>query len=582
MKQSTRTGGWPQAFAHSTAAQAVALALTSIIAAPIAQAFEIDTGNPDVKMHWDNTVKYSAAWRLKGQSNALINNPPTTVNQDDGDRNFNTGVISSRFDLYSEFDVTYKEWGARLSGAAWYDSVYNRNNANNSPATANQYTVPYNQFTNATRILHGRDGELLDAFGFGAVDIGDTKLTFRAGQYALIWGESLFFGANGIAGGQAPVDIIKALSVPNTRFNELIRPVPQVSAQWQINPKVSVGAYYQLQWENNRFPAVGSYFNSGDLLDWGGERLLVGGPLIPGGGPAAFFRSNDLHAKNSGQGGVQVRFRVGETDYGLYAIRYNDKSPQLYIKPSVDAATGTAFDPSNFNPVTGQIGQYYWVYPENIQAYGASFSDTIGEFNIAGEASIRRNTPLVSDAQTVLFGMVPPAIGGPTVAPDNNSNPLYAVGNSVHAQLSTLASLPPSFIAIEASLLAEIAWNRLTGITKNRNAIDPIATRDATNIQVVYQPTYRQVLPGLDLSVPVGVLYGIQGKSSVVANFVGPGVGNLSVGLAGAYLDAWRFGVTCTHYFGSQGTFLDAGNHISYQQSLHDRDFISVSIYRTF
>jgi hypothetical protein len=68
----------------------------------------------------------------------------------------------------------------------------------------------------------------------------------------------------------------------------------------------------------------------------------------------------------------------------------------------------------------------------------------------------------------------------------------------------------------------------------------------------------------------------------VVANFVGPGVGNLSVGLAGAYLDAWRFGVTYTHYFGSQGTFTDAGNHISYRQSLHDRDFISLSIYRTF
>ena len=578
MKQSTKTGAWPQASAQRTVVHTIVFALASTVATPVARAFEIDTGNPDVKMQWDTTVKYSAAWRLKGQSDALINNPPTTVNQDDGDRNFNTGVISSRFDLYSEFDVTYKGWGTRLSGAAWYDSVYNRNNANNSPSTANQYTVPYNQFTNATRILHGRDGELLDAFGFGAVDIADTRLTFRAGQYALLWGESLFFGANGIAGGQAPVDLIKALSVPNTRFNELIRPVPQVSAQWQISPVISVGAYYQLQWENNRFPAVGSYFNNGDLLDWGGERLLAGGPLVPGGGPAAFFRGSDLHAKNSGQGGVDVRFRVGEADYGLYAIRYSDKGPQLYIKPSVDPASGTVFDPSNFNPVTGQIGQYYWVYPENIRAYGASFSYTIGDFNIAGEASLRRNTPLVSDGQTVL----PSALGGPATAPDNNANPLYAVGNSAHAQLSTFASLPPSFIANETGLLAEIAWNRLTSIAKNPNALDPNATRDATNIQVVYQPTYRQVLPGLDLSVPVGVTYGIQGKSSVVASFVGPGVGNVSVGVSGTYLDAWSFGVTYTHYFGSEGTFLDADNHISYQQSLHDRDFISLSIYRTF
>jgi len=68
---------------------------------------------------------------------------------------------------------------------------------------------------------------------FRSGSIGENRLAFRAGQYALQWGETLFFGANGIAGGQAPVDVIKALSVPGTQFKELIRPTEQLSASIQ-------------------------------------------------------------------------------------------------------------------------------------------------------------------------------------------------------------------------------------------------------------------------------------------------------------------------------------------------------------
>src|ERR1700704_5234708 len=110
-------------------------------------AFEFETGNPDLKLRWDNTVRYTLADRVHGQSSNLINGPITT-NQDDGDRSFNKGVISNRLDLFSEFEVTYKNnFGARVSAAAWYDTIYNRSNDNNSPSTFNQLSVPYNQFT---------------------------------------------------------------------------------------------------------------------------------------------------------------------------------------------------------------------------------------------------------------------------------------------------------------------------------------------------------------------------------------------------------------------------------------------------
>src|SRR4051812_38448561 len=59
-----------------------------------ASAFEIFNGGA-TQIHWDNTFKYSAAFRLNDPDPALIADP----NADDGDRNFRAGVISNRLDL---------------------------------------------------------------------------------------------------------------------------------------------------------------------------------------------------------------------------------------------------------------------------------------------------------------------------------------------------------------------------------------------------------------------------------------------------------------------------------------------------
>lgn len=527
-------------------------AIGSLFAMPVAHAFVIDTGESDVKMLWDNTVKYSNAFRLKSADPALIGD----INADDGDRNFGKGIISNRVDLLSEFDVSYHGFGARVSGAAWYDTVYNRSNDNNSPTTANAVSVPNNAFTEGTRDLHGRKAEILDAFIHGKADIGDMKGTFRLGKHTLLWGESLFLGANAIAGGQAAIDVVKALSVPGSQFKEIGRPSNQISAELQVNPKLSFGAYYKLSWEALRLPGAGSYFSSTDFLGGGNERLLID-PSVPLG----FYHGNDITAKSSGQGGVQARFRVGDVDYGLYAIRFHDMGPQLYLRP------GGA--PS---PAAGglSLGQYEWVYHEGITAYGASATATVGAVNYAIEVSTRRNTDFNSVAGVDLTGTA-----------NNSNNPLYAIGNSAHINLSALASFGPSFIAKEASLVAEIAWNRRLSVTQNEKALETTTnagtsgvTRDATLMRFKYEPAYRQVLDGVDLSVPFGVGYYISGNSSL-GGFQRQGVGDVSIGLNGSYLDVWRFGLNLTHYFGPVGT-------TKYDQTLQDRDFMSFQVQRAF
>lgn len=563
---SSKTAALARRQVSSSAPFGFSLAAVLVLCSQAAHAFQVDTGNPDFKLRWDNTVKYSAAWRTQNPSSKLTQGQ-VALNQDDGDRAFNKGLISNRTDILSELDLSFQSFGARLSGAAWYDTEYQHDNDNDDPARANQRSVAYDEFTDDTRHLHGGDGELLDAFVYWNGEVAERATSVRAGRHGLIWGESLFFGANGIAGGMAPVDVVKAQSVPNTQFKEITRPVNQLSGTFQLTDDVSLGAFYQLEWEQTRLPGAGSYFSTSDTIGEGNERLIVGAPFpaFLGGNPsspAAFFHGNDKEARSSGQGGLQLKYSAETVEYGLYAIQYHDKTPKLYLKPSTGAP----------NFATGQIGEYYWVYPEDIRALGASFSTTMDEYSFAGEASMRWNMPLVSNGQTVLPGVVA----------DNDDDALYAVGRTAHVNLNVLASFGPNFLARESGFVGEIAWNRLLNVTKNRAALDPNATDDGLGFKMVYTPTYRQLFSGIDISIPLGISYFPLGKSAVVSSFGPDNGGDINIGITATYLDRVTAGLTYTHYYGAEDTNLNALSQFNYKQSLKDRDYLAFSVKTTF
>ena len=89
-----------------------------------AGAVEIDTGNPDLKMRWDNTFRYNLGVRTDAQDTRIISNR----SYDEGDAKFGKGkIVTNRFDLLSEFDVNYAgQFGARLAAAGWYDQAYDK------------------------------------------------------------------------------------------------------------------------------------------------------------------------------------------------------------------------------------------------------------------------------------------------------------------------------------------------------------------------------------------------------------------------------------------------------------------------
>jgi hypothetical protein len=506
----------------------------------------------EIEFRWDNTLRYSTAIRLDQANPVLL----ADRNADDGDRSFKPGIISNRFDLFSQLDISKGGFGFDASAALWYDTVYHQKNDNDSPGTFNPISVPHDEFTHAVRDLHGEKAELVNAFVYGNTNVAGMPLSFRVGRHTLLWGESLFFPDNGIAAGQGPIDETKMFGRPTAYAKDVFMPVAQASASLQITEGLGLDAYYQFEWRQTRLPGVGSYFSTSDYFGAGGERyILRTGQYL--------FRARDLTPPSSGQYGAALRWSIGQIDYGAYALRFHAKDPQIYYQPGIVLGSGnppTINDPSIVDLSIGKVGTYNLVYPQGIEIYGISASGYLGSSNIAGEISGRRNMPLVS---TTLIEV-------PGQAADGDRHPLYAVGNSLHAQISTITNFSRSAIWDAATLNVEVAANSRLGITRNAAVFDRSTDGVAVALRSSFEPTYFAVLPNLDLTPSFAVGYDVIGKSSTDSYQTG-GAGDFEFGITATYRVVWSGSITLSHFFGSVS-----------RQPLADRDLIGLSIQRTF
>lgn len=509
------------------------------------QAKDLFLVDSDFKARWNNTLKYNAAWRLKNvdkETSGTGYNP----NIDGGDSNFDNGLISNRVDILSEFDISYKKsLGFRLSAAGWYDDVYYKK-TDSDLALQNISGISNNRFSDKTRDVHGSNVELLDAFVSIKGKPAGMRVNMKIGRFAQLYGESLFFGANGIADAQATPDIAKALSVPGSQIKEILRPTEQVALNVNINSQLSLGSYYQFAWDSARLPASGSYFSFSDFAGEGANRVYFPGQVLN--------RDSDLAGDDSGQWGIQVKYKMNDVEYGAYASRHHAKTPQFYFRPA--------------------LGTYSLAYPQDIEIYGISASTLIGETNFAAELSYRPNSPLNAYGNV----MIDSGTG------DNKNNPLYPIGHTTHLNFSAISLFSATPLWDGASFIGEFAYNHLNKVTKNEDQLDPNSTRSASAVRFIFQPEYFQVLPGIDLQVPIGIGYGIHGRSAVIGAGGMPPEhgGDFSIGVNADIRKTWKMSLNYTNYFGVAKGVVDENAALSYDQFHHDRDFISFTAQRTF
>lgn len=501
----------------------------------------------DISIGYSLTATYSLASRTEGQSAALMNGPlsastglPSTVNSDDGDRNFRKGsLINNRISLLGEADIRRKNLGFFVRATGFYDGAYHGTNDNDSPSTVNKSGL-YNAFSSEARHSMGQRARFLDAYAHGTFDLGEqSRLNVRVGQQVVQWGEALFFP--NIAGAQGPVDATKA-SVPGVEVKDILLPVGQVAASLRVNPTLSLLGYVQYQYKPTELNPPGSYFSYSDVVGPGAEFIRA----APG---FNINRGADLLPRNSGQWGLGARVRVtDETELGAYYLRYHDKNPSVV----------TNFSNIPVAPFVVPTG-YNIKYFDDIKLTGLSIATKLGDASIGGELSYKQGVPVLVNSAA-----------GPTATR----------ADALQAQVNFLYTMGPSFLSRSTTFLGELGHLQVRNVDPamvfGKPANELSATSSATALQLGMTLNYPNVFPGWDLSVPISYAQQLKGKAAVAGAFgglVGKGDKRLSIGANFKYLDNLELGLSYVAFLGSADLNL---------RPLADRDYVAFTAKYSF
>ncbi|VVM78184.1 DUF1302 domain-containing protein [Pseudomonas fluorescens] len=495
---------------------------------PAAHAIDLSSGSEDWSIRFDNTVKYNYGVRTESADQRMLGTP----NSNDGDYNFRKAGtnISNRIDLLSELDVVYqKHMGFRVSAASWYDKAYENVGSNSNPlVNGNDASTAPAAFGSphlsryAQRYYTGPSGEILDAFVFFNGEVGDESLLgIKVGQHNMFWGETLISAVHSLSYGQAGLDLAKSASSPGTEAKELFIPRNQISSSLTVNPQLTLAAQYFFKWDPSRLSEAGTYYGSSDTVGVGAQSLLLGSadPLLN------TRRGDDITPDNRGDWGVMAKWSPEWLDgtLGMYYRKTSGILPQAWI------------DLRGLNPLNNagrETVDYKFAYGDDIDIYGLSLSKEFSGVSVGSDLNFRSNMPLASitaiysPALAAGVGPIAPRSGGTGViaTQPKSGDSLTATGNTLHWTLNALVSMAGTPLFDSASLLGELYYSNLLSLDNTNEAlykgkdsyrgVDK-STRDNWGVAINFTPTWYQVFPSVDLSLPLTVNMGLDGISPV-------------------------------------------------------------------
>ncbi|MNF37263.1 hypothetical protein D3C84_181800 [compost metagenome] len=560
------------------------LLATAILAAsmPAAQAIEIDTGSEDWAVRFDNTVKYNYGVRTESADKRML----ATPNSNDGDYNFRKAGtnITNRVDLLTEMDVVYQgSMGLRVSAASWYDKAYDNTGSSSNPfvngndaysrfrtevgvpgsAQARGHFGSPHLSRYAQRYYSGPSGEILDAFVFYGTEVGEESLLgVKAGQHNVFWGETLLNPVHSVSYGQSGLDLAKLAASPGTEAKELFIPRNQLSTSFTVNPELTLAAQYFFKWDAARLPEAGTYYGGSDVVGEGAKSFLLGHNAPQGAGAFSLNtirRGDDLTPDDQGDWGLMAKWSPEWLDgtLGAYYRKTSDILPQAIL----DARALVLTD----QPGTVRQATYQFAYGEDIDIFGLSLSKDVAGVSVGSDLNVRHNMPLASIPAIFSPALV---VGAPLAprfpstgvvdAPLKEGESMSATGDTLHWTLNALTTIADTPLFDSAVLMGELYYSNLLSLDDKNEALYKgqgtyrgldKADRDNVGIAVNFTPTWYQVFPGVDMSMPMSINVGIDGVSPVAGGGA-KDTGNYAVGVGAAIYNQYFVDLKYVDAFG--------------------------------
>ncbi len=328
---------------------AVSAALVAAAAVAAAPATALDFRLGDWDGSWDTTLSYGMLYRVESPDLRLIGvangGAGRSPNIDDGNLNYDTGLVSSAVKFVTELSLSKGNYGIFARAQGLYDYE-----AENQPTRRTP-------LSNEALDYVGSYVRMLDYFAYGRFDIGGRELDLRAGSMVVNWGESTFI-QGGINSGINHFDV-SALRVPGSELREAYLPQEMIRASFALTPNFTAEALYLLSWDETRPEPVGSYFAANDFAVRGGDTVFLGfggysdqgvdfrplgGPFIPNFQGVA--RGQTIEASDSGQWGVALKLFLPQfsdgTEFGLYYLNYHSKLPLISGRTGTQQGVGNS------------------------------------------------------------------------------------------------------------------------------------------------------------------------------------------------------------------------------------------------
>ncbi|MDL0439509.1 DUF1302 domain-containing protein [Stutzerimonas frequens] len=431
--------------------KSLALAVALGTAAP---AYAVNFNIGEIEGQFDSAMSIGASWSMADRDMDLVGlaNGGTGYTQtgDDGRLNFKKGETFSKiFKGVHDLELRYRDSGAFIRGKYWYDFELKDESRLFKDISD----------SNRKEAAQSSGAQILDAFLYHNYAIGDLPGTVRLGKQVVSWGESTFIGnsINSIN----PLDAA-AFRRPGAEIKEGLIPVNMLYVSQSLTDRLSMEAFYQLEWDQTIIDNCGTFFASNDVAADGCDdnytvlsaaqrdaiigagvtidqlNALIGADyyaglddlgIIVGPEGVTVPRGGDRDARDSGQYGFAFRWLGDVAEYGLYFMNYHSRTPTVgYQNASaaeIQALLGLLGTPSPGGPLPSGAafsglasaallsnGEYYLEYPEDIRLYGASFSTTLPTGTAwSGEISYRPNLPVALNS-TYTTGLLATGIGG--------------------------------------------------------------------------------------------------------------------------------------------------------------------------
>ncbi|WP_312723840.1 DUF1302 domain-containing protein [Stutzerimonas kunmingensis] len=583
--------------------KSLALAVALGTAAP---AYAVNFNIGEIEGQFDSSMSIGASWSMADRDMDLvgINNGGTGYTQtgDDGRLNFKKGETFSKiFKGVHDLELRYRDSGAFIRGKYWYDFELKDENRLFKDISD----------SNRKEAAQSSGAQILDAFLYHNYSVGDLPGTVRIGRQVVSWGESTFIGnsINSIN----PLDAA-AFRRPGAEIKEGLIPVNMFYISQSLTDRLSMEAFYQLEWDQTIADNCGTFFAVDVVQDGCNNNYHVGtyspalGQLA---GLAGLFgqgfdyttegivlpRAGDRDASDSGQFGLALRWLGDTTEYGAYFMNYHSRTPNLSTQSAgLDTAAQLGAIMANAGPFAMQAaqavmlgnGSYYLEYPEDIQLYGLSFSTTMPTGTAwSGEISYRPNAPLQLNTQDVTRALLNPVAPGtsPIDSSFGSENRGYNRKEITQIQTTFTHFFDQVLGAGRVTVVGEIGYAHVGGLESaselryGRDAIygsvdDPLAladygddgfvTANSWGYRLRALADYNNVFAGVNLTPNISFSHDVDGYGP--NGLFNEGSKAVSVGVDAVYQNMYTASLSYTDFFGGD------------YNTLVDRDFLAFSV----